>query len=90
MRVIPRPPPKPPPPPLPRSLALSTRMVRPSNLSKLVSGEVGVNSEAATYSTLFMAAMAASAPASSAKRTKPKPRLRPVSRSLTTTYFVYN
>lgn len=38
----------------------------------------------ATYSTLFIEAMAASAAASSAKRTKPKPRLRPVSRSLTT------
>jgi len=31
-----------------------------------------------------MAAMAASAAGSSMKRTKPKPRLRPVSRSLTT------
>jgi hypothetical protein len=38
-----------------------------------------------TYSTLFMAAIAASASESWAKRTKPKPRLRPVSRSLTTT-----
>lgn len=35
---------------------------------------------------LFMAAMAASASASWVKRTNPKPRLRPVSRSLTTTY----
>lgn len=36
------------------------------------------------YSTLFMFAIAASASVSWAKRTKPKPRLRPVSRSLTT------
>lgn len=39
----------------------------------------------ATYSTLFMAWMAASASDSWVKRTKPKPRLRPVSRSFTTT-----
>jgi hypothetical protein len=38
-----------------------------------------------TYSSLFNAAMAESASASFAKRTKPKPLLRPVSRSLTTT-----
>jgi hypothetical protein len=38
-----------------------------------------------TYSSLFRACMAESASASFAKRTKPKPLLRPVSRSLTTT-----
>lgn len=37
------------------------------------------------YSTLFIAAMAFCASASWVYRTKPKPRLRPVSRSLTTT-----
>lgn len=36
--------------------------------------------------SLFMFAMAASASESWEKRTKPKPRLRPVSRSLTTIY----
>jgi hypothetical protein len=41
--------------------------------------------EGETYSSLFKAPMAASASASFAKRTKPKPLLRPVSRSLTTT-----
>jgi hypothetical protein len=35
---------------------------------------------------LFMFCIAVSASASEAKRTKPKPLLRPVSRSLTTTY----
>lgn len=35
---------------------------------------------------LFMAAMALSASFSLVYRTKPKPRLRPVSRSLTTTF----
>jgi hypothetical protein len=39
-----------------------------------------------THSTLFMAAIAASASVSEEKRTNPKPRLRPVSRSLTTTF----
>jgi len=38
-----------------------------------------------TNSMLFMFCIAASASASVAKRTKPKPLLRPVSRSLTTT-----
>jgi hypothetical protein len=38
-----------------------------------------------TYSTLFMFCMAASASESWANLTNPKPRLRPVSRSLTTT-----
>lgn len=38
-----------------------------------------------TNSMLFMFSIAASASASVAKRTKPKPLLRPVSRSLTTT-----
>jgi hypothetical protein len=41
-----------------------------------------------TNSTLFMAWMAFSASASWENRTKPKPRLRPVSRSLTTTYTI--
>jgi hypothetical protein len=41
--------------------------------------------EGETYSSLFNAVMAASASASFAKRTKPKPLLRPVSRSFTTT-----
>jgi hypothetical protein len=39
------------------------------------------------YSTLFIEAIAASASESWEKRTKPKPRLRPVSRSLTTVCF---
>lgn len=38
-----------------------------------------------THSISFMALIAASASSSFEKRTKPKPRLRPVSRSLTTT-----
>lgn len=38
-----------------------------------------------TDSTLFMFCIAVSASASVEKRTKPKPLLRPVSRSLTTT-----
>ena len=40
--------------------------------------------EVFTNSTLFIAEMAESAADSSAKRTNPKPRLRPVSRSFTT------
>lgn len=40
---------------------------------------------AVTYSSLFKACIAESASASLAKRTKPKPLLRPVSRSFTTT-----
>lgn len=40
----------------------------------------------ATHSTLFIAAIADSASCSLEKRTNPKPRLRPVSRSLTTTF----
>lgn len=39
------------------------------------------------YSTPFMDAMAASASDSDEKRTNPKPRLRPVSRSLTTVWL---
>ena len=39
-----------------------------------------------THSISFMPLIAASASSSFEKRTKPKPRLRPVSRSLTTTW----
>lgn len=88
-------PPKPPRGPL--SDALSTRMVRPSNLCaesrksqyhpfdqkhSQVTAPIGGTS----YSMLFIAEMAFWASASWVYRTKPKPRLRPVSRSFTTTY----
>lgn len=47
-------------------------------------GRVG-KTGGSSYSMLFMAVMAASASLSFVYRTKPKPRLRPVSRSFTTT-----
>jgi hypothetical protein len=60
-----------------------------SNVHRRGSGGVwpmmGFTSVRMTYSSLFNAAIAESASASFAKRTKPKPLLRPVSRSLTTT-----
>lgn len=47
--------------------------------------EGSVDDIVVTHSISFMALIAASASSSLEKRTKPKPRLRPVSRSLTTT-----
>ena len=99
----PKPRPKPPPPPPlpnpprgPLSDALSTRIVRPSNLVHVrphcqqaidhSESAIGKRKQCDSYSTLFMVAMAFWASPSWVYRTNPKPRLRPVSRSLTTTF----
>jgi len=59
-------------------------MVRPSNLELCQVTASGMILRDRTHSTLFIAAIAASEAESSEKRTNPKPRLRPVSLSLTT------
>lgn len=107
----PPPPPRPPPPLGPLSEALSTRIVRPSNLESSVrqgdhkaqtarrkkakaankrrprrTGKKTIGGEEISYSTLFIASMAFWASDSCVYRTNPNPRLRPVSRSLTTTF----
>lgn len=59
-----------------------------SNKLKVTQMQTKDMNAADSYSTLFIALIAASASASVAKRTKPNPRLRNVARSLTTIWNV--